>query len=232
MYFLLLIAAHVVPAQAQDDDSFFGKDFARQPGRDRPVVAATAKPQTRATPVFSLPTPSSADDALKQQVRDIATKARAAENTVLTPAANRTVHSSGKQTIEIVEVGAVLDGTNKDLIERQLADMIEVVDGKKRLFNHVYVLGGAKDISDKLAYEVAMRGGTIRYIDLDDLPEKYRVIKQAPAWILAGPNQEILIEGSGNLSENLSPEGAIITRATEKVSPAATGSSRPAPRQP
>lgn len=214
---------------ADDDNSFFGKDFAVAPGEDDVKPAGAPKPTISANAAKLSPTPLSADDALRDRVRQIASQARSAENQVLTPAADRQSRPTGKQTIEITEVAAVLDGANEDSLRAFATDMITVVDGKRSTFSLVYVLG-EKRLPFKLEYEIAMRGGRISYVE--ELPEKYRSIAQAPAWILAGKNQEIVIEGAGKLSENLSAEGAIITRATEKVTLAAAGSARPEPRQP
>ena len=204
-----------------EDAPFFEKNYAIQPGADSEIKKAQ-NPNVAVT-ATAIATPRPTNASLSDQVKEIRAKILAKK--AKSKSANAPVAPNGIQTMEVTEVGAILSAAKNETLIAELTDMVATLTPAKRGASVVYAIGEISEIPGQLAYELAQLGGTVRFVR--ELPKRYQQVKSTPTWILASNDQEILIEGSGKLSENLSPEGAIITQAREKVTPAAAGSSHP-----
>lgn len=215
-----------------EDDSFFGQDFARQPGGELPTIEPKSAPRKlppRPTSVAGT-LPEDKKKEIEEAARAVSQEARELKSEGRLERKPTPVPPTGKQTMVVLEVGGILDGTKTQALNEQITDVVALTDAKKRKISVLYVVGGEDSVPVSLRLEVLKRGGQIRFVR--ELPKKYGAVKLSPTWILAGNDQEILIEGAGGIRDNLSPEGAIITRATEKVTPVSVGSSRPSRLRP
>jgi hypothetical protein len=204
---LLLIA----PNLKAESEPFFEQDFAREPGSDD--TKQNKKP-TSSLPVATTPPKPEVTLSLADQVKEIrgdVLNRRSRKLGSATP-----IPPSGNQTMQVLEVGGIVNSSDPVQFLALIEDFVATLKPKSRTANVIYAVGNKTQLPIKLEHELAKLGGYVRFVK--KLPTKYTSVKSTPTWILASDNQEILIEASGKLSENLSVEGAIITQARDKVS--------------